>query len=455
MFQIKNCQHTVTGIHRFYCLILLLLSLYLVIIIFDSSIFDFPSSNDIQLSFFNGTELDDFKNPYDVSLSQSNASKPIPMYGEDQYCNPIQKQLHNYSYKTAVIMGLYNTGTNVIFDLLSSNCWGLNTRSNFHRHVHSRREFAHTIKPEMQSQFRRFYFKSIWNISKHQSSPSAQFFNDTAIDYHGAFTHEQLHIVMIKDPLTWIKSICKQSYYILPVRDKWYYHELCPYNISANNGTASANEWHTTLYTSLVDTWNKYYASWMGSNETPLHTGTPRVIAKSERFKAHALRKFGRLFMSRVSRITAFQKLYQYLLEGRDHDTLNETEIGLLKEVEQLESNVHTPALVVRYEDVLFHPDQVVNRICQCVKGYRADTTLIKETASKPHGKSRNRNEALIVYSNERHRYENYGQHDLEFIQQHVNTTIMDVFGYKIDTDVEEVRVPHPKKKGRRYYSFK
>ena len=46
-----------------------------------------------------------------------------------------------------------------------------------------------------------------------------------------------LHIIIIKDPLTWFKSICKASYLIFFGNMKWAKHKLCPQNISSLNGS--------------------------------------------------------------------------------------------------------------------------------------------------------------------------------------------------------------------------
>ena len=56
------------------------------------------------------------------------------------------------------------------------------------------------------------------------------------------------------------------------------------------------------------------------------------------------------------------------------------------------------------------------------------------EGASKPHGESMNREQALRSYRDNVYRYQNYGVRDIEFIRDHANRTIMDFFGYDVDT---------------------
>merc|ERR1712228_613322 len=69
-------------------------------------------------------------------------------------------------------------------------------------------------------------------------------------------------------------------------------------------------------------------------------------------------------------------------------------------ELQRLFSPVRVPHIVVRFEDVLFRPSVTVDRICACVGGYRrSDGTVLDEGASKPHGKSRTRQQALDSYA--------------------------------------------------------
>ncbi len=62
----------------------------------------------------------------------------------------------------------------------------------------------------------------------------------------------------------------------------WFESKHCPYNISSYTGTASANEWHTNLYFSLVDLRNKYYNSWMGWKRGIKHCALLELILPKE-----------------------------------------------------------------------------------------------------------------------------------------------------------------------------
>merc|ERR1712154_263009 len=93
------------------------------------------------------------------------------------------------------------------------------------------------------------------------------------------------------------------------------------------------------------------------------------------------------------------------------------------------------PRIVVRFEDVVLRPEEVVNRICQCVGGYRTSDLMLVEEQSKSHGHSRNRQQAVDAMSSQQYRMTNYGLKDIQFVMDHVNWTIMDYFGYSISTD--------------------
>ena len=71
-----------------------------------------------QVTTDNQTELDQIET-YDFSESY--------IYGDNEYCN-IEDMNGNiqykYKYKSAIIGGLYNTGTNALLTLLGENCFG-------------------------------------------------------------------------------------------------------------------------------------------------------------------------------------------------------------------------------------------------------------------------------------------------------------------------------------------
>ena len=97
----------------------------------------------------------DFEN-YDFS--------PITIYGEEEYCNLKNQQKNGYNFKTGFIMGLYNTGTNVLLELLMQNCWGKNSHPNLYIDNYTTQEFYTKIRPKIAN-FESWRYMSLWNIT--------------------------------------------------------------------------------------------------------------------------------------------------------------------------------------------------------------------------------------------------------------------------------------------------
>jgi hypothetical protein len=126
--------------------------------------------------------------------------------------------------------GLFNTGTNLLFTLLKSNCeidgnilwqapWG-------------KHEMASSRLKNVQS--------------------GAEDINQTTF----------FPLMMIKDPFSWMNSLCLHSYHAI----SWYSEydkELCPNlirgNITYRDETAPVTLWTGTTHDSLLDVWNHYY----------------------------------------------------------------------------------------------------------------------------------------------------------------------------------------------------
>ena len=422
--------------NQWHCIVFLAFA-YIIILAFELDSTILIHRIDILNQAANQSDENENENPYDMSSS-------ISIYGEDKYCDPTQKSKHGYKYKTAVVIGLYNTGTNSLFELLQQNCWGQGTSKRLIEtgsNKYTAMQFNFQIRPRIKH-FTRWYFTSFFNISKHQPSPSLEYLQSQHINPNGSYGHHHLNVVLIKDPLTWIKSICKQSYYLYPIRDEWFLNEYCPYGIHKNNGTASANHWHVHLYPSLIDIFNKFYESWMGSEITPPLGSTTMEKVRYDEILEYVMQKSGKQKLDVRERARLINEMYANMIDNPDN--LTEIEQEIMNESKVMMTNVNVPTIVVRFEDVLFHPDQIINRVCNCVGGYaRQNETVMRQSASKMHGDSRNRSEAERTYADKMYRYENYGLKDIEFIKENVNDTILKVFGYDIATDVRSKNVSH------------
>ena len=96
------------------------------------------------------------------------------------------------------------------------------------------------------------------------------------------------------------------------------------------------------------------------------------------------------------------------------------------------------PRLIIRFEDLVFHPKQLTKIVCECAGGsMRDDGTFqyIVESAKKgesAHGKVRTGYvDAIIKYGSELKRYHKYRwKQDLEYIRDHVDSELMQLMRY-------------------------
>jgi len=100
--------------------------------------------------------------------------------------------------------------------------------------------------------------------------------------------------------------------------------------------------------------------------------------------------------------------------------------------------NAPFPRLIVRFEDVIFHPKAVTKMACECAGGElnRGQFRYVVDSAKKgnAHGRSSERTsyvDALIKYGSEEGRYTGMDRADLEYARDHLDKVLMDMFGYK------------------------
>ena len=81
------------------------------------------------------------------------------------------------------------------------------------------------------------------------------------------------------------------------------------------------------------------------------------------------------------------------------------------------------PLIVIRYEDLLFYPEQVMNELSTYLtkKGDWTSPRII-ESAAKSHGASRNRTDALAYYHDERNRVKGLDMRAIELIERELTS---------------------------------
>ena len=325
--------------------------------------------------------------------------------------------------ESALVGGLYNTDTNALLNLLRANCFGKTQRFLRGAQRLTYRQMKRSIAAQVRS-FEAFHFKSMHNITKHEAIPALEQLAEQGIAYEGAYSTQELYIIVIKDPLRWVQSMCKAPYYVMFGDRAWSQSEQCPRGIHLRNGSASANLWHAHLFDSALELFNVYYQGWLDGHRTV------GIATRSRDARLAALANISASEDGSLSRAKLMRFVRRWLSEGEFARSVRAH--AQFAAMQRLFEAVRVPHIVVRFEDVLFRPIATVDRVCACVGGYRRrDGTVLDEGASKPHGKSRTRQQALDSYADARLRFEGYSEEDLRFVHGALNHTILDMFGYQ------------------------
>ena len=116
-----------------------------------------------------------------------------------------------------------------------------------------------------------------------------------------------------------------------------------------------------------------------------------------------------------------------------DHDSL----VHMWNDWYQQYMNASFPVLIVRFEDLLFHGEEVTNYVCKCAGGTIRRTRFRHAAESTKEGKSHGKDKtglvsALIKYGNNDHRLDSMNAEDLKYAAKHLDQQIMDPFGYTV-----------------------
>jgi hypothetical protein len=94
--------------------------------------------------------------------------------------------------------------------------------------------------------------------------------------------------------------------------------------------------------------------------------------------------------------------------------------------------NASWPRLIIRFEDTLFHPQQVMKKVCHCAGGELIQPFhyLLDEAKWNHKHEQNNMITAMIRYGNDKGRYHNMTIDDIAFAQRTVNPQLMKAFQY-------------------------
>lgn len=94
------------------------------------------------------------------------------------------------------------------------------------------------------------------------------------------------------------------------------------------------------------------------------------------------------------------------------------------------------PRLIVRFEDVVFHPKEITQKVCECAggklkaRGFKYIVDSAKKGAA--HGTDKTSyTDAIVKYGRETGRYKGMEQEDLTYAANHVDSNLMTWFNYQ------------------------
>jgi len=91
------------------------------------------------------------------------------------------------------------------------------------------------------------------------------------------------------------------------------------------------------------------------------------------------------------------------------------------------------PRLIVRFEDVMISPKEVVTKVCECAGGIiKGEFKMVADAAKKgaAHKGSSGLVSALTRYGDPKKRVEGMEKADLDYARQHLRGDLMEAFGY-------------------------
>lgn len=260
--------------------------------------------------------------------------------------------------------GMFNSATNLLNKLLRLNC------------VNESRKRARRSK-----QATGMMLQAPWG--KH--NPVAwRMHHEAAVGGKGVRQSDFLPIVMTKDPVTWMASMCRHSY-----EARWRHtREHCP-NLVPNEVD---REFRRQPGKGTMGIKVKFATQHIGDEPIP--------------------DKKNKTFVEYTSLLDLWNTWYR---QWRD---------------------ASFPRLMVRFEDLLFHAEDTVAQICACGGGtMRGNFKYVEDSAKGeggPHAGSAGFLASLVTYGNRTLRMEGIleDRNDLDYARQHLDKELMELFGY-------------------------
>ena len=261
---------------------------------------------------------------------------------DDNTCKKFVASVPNPADRLTGVAGLFNTGTNLLTNVLHESCkipgrkgGGMRSQVPWGKHNPAFWRTQH-------------FAKSAANV------------NQTNV----------LPIVIIKDPLFWMGSMCRHSY-----AAKWRRIGNCPNLVHPED--------HTEHYEVVVD------------------------------------------FQNNASHVPPGRVHYDSLI-----DAWNTWYLDYL--------NADFPRVMIRFEDLLFHQEEVARELCDCVEGEWLKHSGFDEVEGSAkgtvgaHKNGNGRAEALARYGSKELREEGLNDFDKAFVMGSVDKRLMEIFHYSL-----------------------
>jgi len=270
-------------------------------------------------------------------------SKPV-IIGEER-CDAFQASIPPDDRFLAPA-GMFNTGTNLLESLLVKNCRLPVSRKKYGKHNKG-------VKYQVP-----------WG--KH--SPVEWRFKHIAPTFEGLPQSHFLPAVVIKDPYTWMESMCRHKYAAEWSQIKGHCPNLVPTTPREKNMiqpekmfpvTVHYHPQNVTYHESISELYNEWYGNWL---------------------------------------------------------------------------DVEFPRLVVRFEDLMFHAEHVVEKVCKCAGGNLAEGPFQYITDSAKKGKahmgSNGLVKSMVKYGDVEKRTHAYTPMDLDYAKSSLRSDVLDMFHY-------------------------
>ena len=251
------------------------------------------------------------------------------------------------------VAGIFNTGTNLLSTLLFSNCRLPNSKGG-----------------GMQ-----------WQVPWGKHNPSSYRTTHFAPASKGLIRENVLPVVLIKDPLTWMHSMCRHSY-----------------SLSWGKGPCP-----TLLLQGKM--------------------GIPFTLDDKEDVdEEQVLEEVGKFKTNKAS--------IQFAKDRTNYK--NMLDVWNTWYTEYI--NAPFPKIVIRFEDLLFRQEEIVTSVCSCAGGKMLKEFLKFDSSAKgekgAHGGGHGRKEALARYGSEEVRNKDFSELDLAYFDRFADKTLMELFHY-------------------------